>query len=240
MLQVSWIGPAVALDADVGDAAADALGDGLRGGRIRAVQDHDELLAPIAADDIRLAQLRLDRRDDAREARIAGGVAVGVVDLLEVVEVEEQHRDRQLARLGAQAGGIEPLDQRAAVEDPRERVGLRAPLGIGEGEGLLAHVIGHPERDQHRGGDHRGREPVVDDALGTVGAGVEQAHRGRDLEDAQQAPGDQEPAGGAVAAAPPGEEGDHQREDRGADEHQVPDARDQRPRSRTPAARSTP
>src|SRR5262249_60895490 len=95
----------------------------------------------VTADHVRETQLRLDGRNDARQAGIAGRVAVGVVDLLEMIEVDEQHRDRQPARLGAHAGGIEPLDERAAVWHPGEASRLRAPPGPGCGERMRARAI---------------------------------------------------------------------------------------------------
>src|SRR5579864_7883505 len=67
--QADW--SAESLDPDSRDALADALRHGSGGARIRTRQHHYELLAPIAPDDVRLAQLRLDRRHHRCEAGIA-------------------------------------------------------------------------------------------------------------------------------------------------------------------------
>ena len=56
-------------------------------------QEEHELLAAVAADDVGRPQVGPDRLGDAAQDDVAGGVAVRVVDLLEVVDVDE--RDRQ-------------------------------------------------------------------------------------------------------------------------------------------------
>jgi hypothetical protein len=61
---------------------ADALRDRMRSGDVRAAEDDDKLFAAIAPDDIRLPQLRLDRRDDRVQTRIPGRVSERIVDLL--------------------------------------------------------------------------------------------------------------------------------------------------------------
>ena len=103
--------------------------------------------------------------------------------------------------LGAHAGSIEPFDQRAAVQHAGQRVGLRALLGGRQRRRLRAQAVRGAERDEHRGGHHRGGQSVIEEPSGAVRARVQQPQRREDLEGAQQRPGDQEPAGGAIAAA---------------------------------------
>jgi hypothetical protein len=45
-------------------------------------------------------------------------MAERIVDFLEVIQVDEQQRNGQPASAGAQAGRIQPLDERATVEYP--------------------------------------------------------------------------------------------------------------------------
>ncbi len=59
-----------AIDAYLGNPVPDALRDWMRGRDIRAAEDDDKLLTPVAPDDIGMAQLRLDGRDDPAQARI--------------------------------------------------------------------------------------------------------------------------------------------------------------------------
>src|SRR4051812_8481764 len=72
-------------------------------GRVaRAVGEHEEeLLAAVAGGDVTGAQRRLQRRGEQAQGAVAGVVAVGVVEQLEVVEVAQ--RDREGALLALQA-----------------------------------------------------------------------------------------------------------------------------------------
>ena len=55
-------------------------------------------------------------------------MAVGVVDLLELVDVEEGHRQRRLAPLGTRDLLLEAVVEVAVVVDPGEGVGVRGLL----------------------------------------------------------------------------------------------------------------
>ena len=72
---------------------ADQVGD--VGGVLRladVVQQHHELVAADAADGVRLAHAAADARGDFLQQLVADGVAEGVVDLLEPVEVDVEQR----------------------------------------------------------------------------------------------------------------------------------------------------
>ena len=64
-------------------------------------QHHDELLAAVARERVDLADLLLDPVRQLAQHRVAAGVPVLVVDLLEVVEVEHQHGERPVEPGGA-------------------------------------------------------------------------------------------------------------------------------------------
>ena len=55
-------------------------------------EDDAELIAPEAADQVLTAEARLDARAKLLEKLVAGNMAKGVVDLLEVIEIEDQQR----------------------------------------------------------------------------------------------------------------------------------------------------
>ncbi len=130
---------------------------------------------------------RLQPPRDDREEIVSRGVPQAVVDRLEVVEVDEEHRDepgraaRQLERV------LHPVDEEQAVREPGERVVERLV-----GELLLERA---PLRDIARGDDHprdvRVVDQVVEDGLEvTDGAGLRAqpeiaghgtARRGKDL-----------------------------------------------------------
>ena len=57
-------------------------------------QDEHEFLAAVPADHVGRAQVRGDRLGDAPQHDVADGVAVRVVDRLEMVDVDERHRQR--------------------------------------------------------------------------------------------------------------------------------------------------
>src|SRR6188474_235973 len=154
-------GLAKPLDLYIGDTVEDSLRNRTSGSRIRAAQDHHELLATVAPDDIRLAQLRLDRPDDGTEACVTGGMPKGIVDFLEVIEVDEQERYRQAAGSGARTGRIETFHDRAAVQHPGQRVDLRPPLCLRKRKTLLAQAVGHPKRNENRRRNHRKGQAVV-------------------------------------------------------------------------------
>ena len=79
-------------------ASPDALGDLVRLDPVRSRQDHGELVAAIA---VRASPSRIaasQRRGDAGEERVAGGMAAGVVEGLERVEIQHQQRERRPPR----------------------------------------------------------------------------------------------------------------------------------------------
>ena len=62
-------------------------------GRIDLVQHHDEFVAAHADDDVRGPHRRAHALGDFLQQLVADLVAARVVDVLEAVEVEEQHRE---------------------------------------------------------------------------------------------------------------------------------------------------
>ncbi len=91
------------------------------------------------------------------QAGVAGGVAVGVVDALEAVEVDHQQRERLVAALRAGAFLGQALHQMAAVADAGEVVEQRQ---IGDFAAQMVHrhqqeaeIQRHRQEHQHQ--DHR-------------------------------------------------------------------------------------
>ena len=110
-------------------------------------------------------------RGEPDQEPVAGGVAEGVVVLLEAVEVEEEQR--------ARGGGARELElelevrqQAAAVLQPGERVGARLDVGLGERALVLQEGERHagqrqqkrPRGEAHGGGVHA-LEVVVHEQL---------------------------------------------------------------------------
>ena len=103
---------------------------GLLGRRLG--QQDRELVAAEAGEHVGLAQAAAQRVGDAHDQLVAGGVAERVVDRLEVVEVEHDRRALRPVALDVGDVALELALERAAVEQPGERVvvGHVAQLGL--------------------------------------------------------------------------------------------------------------
>ena len=114
-------------------------------------QHHGEFLAAEPADQIGLAQTRARGLGEDLQHLVADRVAEAVVDRLEMIEIDQQHGDRAVARdlLLQQRLGV--LQERAAIEQAGERVDHRGGL-VAQFGALLRH------REQDEGGRDRHQE----------------------------------------------------------------------------------
>ncbi len=94
-------------------------------------EDQHEFLAAVAADHVAGAEVRAERLGDAAQDDVAGGVAVGVVDGLEVVDVDEGDRQRPLVAAGTLDLGEERGQEGAAVGHAGQAVERRQVVGLG-------------------------------------------------------------------------------------------------------------
>ena len=95
----------------VRDGAAQAFG-ALHGGRVIGIgQRHEKLLATQTGHQIARTQLGAQAAAEPAQHLVAGGMAVPVVDALEVVEVQHHHHDA-LARPGHHL--LQPVKARSA------------------------------------------------------------------------------------------------------------------------------
>ena len=163
-----------------GERGDEARRDGHRGAELRLVEQQDrELVAAEAGGHVAGADARLDAVGDRGEQPVAGRVPEGVVDVLEVVEVEEQDDrdpvggrvlDRAVDLLGEQAA-VGEAGQRVVVGlepelllEPRQLRQRLLQLAVLEGDGRLVgerleepqvvvgegRPLGQPVRDDHR------------------------------------------------------------------------------------------
>ena len=88
-------------DAHVLHVAADSLCDNLRVLGRCAWQKHGEFLAAVAHGHVGGAQAARERLRDRNKHLVAGEVPVGVVHVLEVVDVEHECREREVALVAA-------------------------------------------------------------------------------------------------------------------------------------------
>src|SRR3569623_1785080 len=107
------------------------------------IEDHHELIAAAAADGVGGAQPRTQPLRYLAQQGIARGVAEGVDDTFEIVEVQEQHGDGDLLPLGREQGRLQPIVQQDAVGQARETVvGREVPQLL-----LKAFTLAHIARD---------------------------------------------------------------------------------------------
>ena len=124
------------------------------------VADHDELVAAEAGHGVAGPHGRAQALPDLDQHVVARRVAVAVVDLLEVVDVDEEHAGRHLRALGPGERMLEPVAQQRAVGEPGQRVVQR----------LVAHPLLAAQPRQRRAEDrghgaHEARLVVGDLAL---------------------------------------------------------------------------
>ena len=112
-----------------------ALGAVLGGLGVGAGQDQHELLAAQAAHDVTGADDRAQALGGGDQHPVALGVAERVVDDLEVVEIDQHHRDRPAVRQRRP----QPLVAGAVVQEPGERVPLHL---LAQRVALARRVIG--------------------------------------------------------------------------------------------------
>ena len=129
-------------------------------------QDEHEFLAAIPADEVARAQVLDDRLGDAAQDDVAGGVAVRVVDGLEVVDVDEGDAQRPLVARCALDLGEQGGEEGLAIDDAGQAVDRRPVVGVGEGGGDA--VDGVPEAGLEATAAIRDGDGVVagDDPLG--------------------------------------------------------------------------
>ena len=111
------------------DGGAEAIGNFARRVHRRAREQHDELVAGVATDDVAAAHAALEQRDDGLRHVVALQVAVRVVDELEVVDVDDEQRGRWVARAAAEQDVVRRVEEGAPYENAREIVELAGHLG---------------------------------------------------------------------------------------------------------------
>ena len=109
-------------EAQLGRGNANALCDGCCD-RLRSTwQDDCELFPTVPPDDVVFAHLIRDGLREGNQHRIAGGVAMRVVDRLEVVDIEQHKRQRRARAAGPHDGLSEGAVEGSPVADPGEWV----------------------------------------------------------------------------------------------------------------------
>ena len=133
-------------------------------------QQHDEFVAALTADRVRApdaAPVRRRATDCSSESPIA--VPQAVVDVLEAIEIEEQHGETMAVAAGQCDRLGQPVVQQHAVRQIGQEVVLRQMDGLQRQRARHAHVVEHDD-----GADHlpaaivNGRGGVFDGRLDAV------------------------------------------------------------------------
>ncbi len=134
----------------------------------RAPDDDREFLAAEPGDEIAGPHAALRQRSEQPEDVVADRMTETVVDRLEVIEVEDQHRDRLGAVRGLAGEFARGLDQAATVEQPGERVGQRRGLVHAQ-----RPLLGQDQHDE--GGADRVEQHLEDEDRDPAGRQRDQA-----------------------------------------------------------------
>ncbi|MNO75782.1 hypothetical protein D3C76_668410 [compost metagenome] len=155
---------------------------------VQASEDHGELVATQTGQGVVLAQLAAQALAQGAQQLVAETMAEGVVDVLEVVQVQAQRSGQFLAVVAAHQGLLEPLVEQRAVGQPGERVVMGHVVDLRMGGQLFGGVLGD---EQHVVGLPL---PVLAEqgtaAQGTRATGGVDARLGRVTFAAARAPGE--------------------------------------------------
>jgi hypothetical protein len=121
------------------DGGADALGTVLGLSAVAVGEEDEELLAAVASGDVVGAGGTGDAAADFAQDRVAGEVAVSIVDRLEVIDIEKKDAEAAVAAQGALAFFVKEVDEGGAVPEAGKGImgGLVAKLLLGEEEIVL-------------------------------------------------------------------------------------------------------
>jgi hypothetical protein len=156
----------------------DALGHpGGVGGGAQVLEEDGEVVAAQAGQGVPGAQRALEAAGDLDQEVVAGVVAEAVVDALEAIDVEVQHRERQgvagLA-LGPPEQVLDPVHEQGPVGQVGERVVQAMALELLGDALVLGDVAGDPEgaddvpvriAQRHLGGRHPAHAAVGEGLL---------------------------------------------------------------------------
>jgi hypothetical protein len=137
-----------------GHRQAQLLGAHQRLLQVHAGQQHGEFLAADAADQVVAAALGAQPCGQRHQRGVASGVAVVVVDPLEVVGIQEQHRHRLAQLLRLVQRGAAQVEEAVAQQHAGQAVGFGALAQPALQLELFQQGARH-ERAQHRRQRHR-------------------------------------------------------------------------------------
>ena len=134
----------------------------------RVVQQHDELVAAEARHHVARAQACGDARGHGLQQAVADEVPQRIVDALEVVEVDEQQRQRRVGRARPLDLPAQPFHERHAVRQAGERVVVREVMDARLRGVAVAQVAHHRHAQLLVAIDQRAPDQLHRDALAVL------------------------------------------------------------------------
>ena len=136
------------------------LRDGGHGIDVAILDQNGELVSAQAREDVGASQRRLQDRCRLPQKIVARGVAAGIVDDLELIDIQQHQNVLRAGLLEPVERSLEPLLERAAIGEARQCIVRGLPGQAADQRLLVGHVM---ERKHRAGGfavdgQRRGRE----------------------------------------------------------------------------------
>jgi hypothetical protein len=133
------------LEAHLRDRAGNAVGQHAQH-LVGDVRDQDrEFVSAQAREYLIAAHLPADLAGHPDQHRVAGAVAEGIVDVLEIVQVEEQQGDARIVALGVRDHARKLLVEPVAVIEAGQRIALGQVDQLVRGLALARDVLEQPQ-----------------------------------------------------------------------------------------------
>jgi hypothetical protein len=146
-----------------GERVVERLGHALREhdhlGGVDTRREYGELVAAEASHSVVAAHRAAQPGRDRRDQLVPDVVAKGVVDLLEVVEIDDHDGDRRRRPAGRGEGALHAQREHRAVGQPGQRVVQRLPLSLDGESGGLVHRDDRQQQQRDQPDRERDRPP---------------------------------------------------------------------------------
>lgn len=132
----------------VAKAIANALGDVKRGFGAGFGKNEDKFISAVTGGDVNFSGMETENVGKAAERAAADEMSVFIVDFLEMIHIEQDHRERVSRAIITFDFGFEGFDEAAVVGEPGERVAVRQAAGLFFGAAMFGGFGG-----EHHTGD---------------------------------------------------------------------------------------
>jgi hypothetical protein len=135
---------------------ADPLAQGCRRGGRRVGREDGEFVSTPSSAEIGGARLRLNRAGERAKGGVTGSMPMAIVDRLEPIEVDHQHRQRRPVRSCSDKLGVDAFEKSPRIAQPGERVRTGQPR-----EPIRLPPQKEAKKREHHGGGHTDIDEVT-------------------------------------------------------------------------------